>query len=100
MKEIHNFDKTLYQITGRQLEIIKFLLLGYSHKKVAKFMNISFRTVDSQILNMTTKFHMPIFELLALYRCSQCTLFRECEERRNLLDNDALLLALNNTRYY
>ena len=99
MKLMLEFNKTVISISKKQVEILEFLMLGYQHKKIAKYMNISYRTVDSHILNLTSKFHMPILELLSLYRCSQCKLFKTyaCEESKSEVE---LLPALNQFHYY
>lgn len=86
------FEKIIFHITDKQMETIEFLSLGYSHKKVAKCMEISHRTVEVHVSNMTRKFHMSIFDLISLYQCSQCGILKKHIALSNMLNSDAKLL--------
>ena len=47
-KSYQNSNKSKY-LTQRQLEVLKYLILGYTAKKIAISLDISYRTVENYI---------------------------------------------------
>ncbi len=43
------------ELTRRELEVLRYVILGYTAKKVALRLNISFRTVEKHISNIKMK---------------------------------------------
>jgi DNA-binding NarL/FixJ family response regulator len=49
------FRKSDFELTKRELEILKFLAMGYSYKMIAEACFISYATVNTHISNIYTK---------------------------------------------
>lgn len=66
--ECHNdyyaINTTLNKITIREREVLDLLSEGFSHKKIAKLMDISFRTVETHIQHLKLKTGSDISELV------------------------------------
>jgi len=43
------------KLTKRELEVLKYVVLGYTAKKIGKVLNISYRTVESYMNIIKTK---------------------------------------------
>jgi len=80
------FELIIYELTAKQLEVIKYLAMGYGHKKVALLMNISPRTVEVHIGNITRKFDIPLFALVSSYKCTECKLQKKYGMYERLTD--------------
>lgn len=66
--ECHNdydtLTTTLNKTTIREREVLDLLSEGFSHKKIAKIMDISFRTVETHIQHLKLKTETDISELI------------------------------------
>ena len=66
--ECHNNYDTLAialnKITPREMEVLDLLSNGFSHKKIAKIMDISFRTVETHIQHLKSKTGSDVSELI------------------------------------
>jgi DNA-binding CsgD family transcriptional regulator len=47
--------KALYKITGRELEVIRQLVVGKTNKEISDFLKISMRTIDAHVANIYSK---------------------------------------------
>jgi DNA-binding CsgD family transcriptional regulator len=47
--------KTIYKITGRELEVIRQLAVGKTNKEISDFLKISERTIDTHVANIYGK---------------------------------------------
>ena len=54
----HTPQKNQYNLSGRETEVLKFLVKGYSYKMIAGECNISIDTVRGHIRNIYTKLHV------------------------------------------
>ncbi len=61
--EQESWIKPLNNLTDREYDIIQNLAKGFCHKKIAKLLNISFRTVESHCSRIKLKTQMSIPEL-------------------------------------
>lgn len=55
--------KPLETLTDREYEVVYYLSKGFSHKKIAKMLNISFRTVEAHTSRIKLKTQIPLPEL-------------------------------------
>ena len=62
--KIISIESILDKLTDKQKEVLSYLSLGYSHKKIAKLMDISFRTVAAHLATIKNKSQLPISELI------------------------------------
>jgi len=44
-----------FQLTQRELQVLQYVTRGYTAKKIARQLDISFRTVEKHTLNIKTK---------------------------------------------
>ena len=52
------FQKSSFnQLTQREAQVLKHLVLGYIAKQIGKLLNLSFRTVESYVDNLKLKLH-------------------------------------------
>jgi DNA-binding NarL/FixJ family response regulator len=60
-----HIEHLVSSLTPKQLEVISYLHLGYHRKKIAKHMDISFRTVQShiEIIKRKSKAAILLFNL-------------------------------------
>lgn len=61
--ELDAMIKPLDSLTDREYEIVSNLAKGFCHKKIAKNLNISFRTVEAHTSRIKLKTQMPLPEL-------------------------------------
>lgn len=54
--KIDNKSNKGESLTKRQIEVLKYVLLGYTAKKIALYLGISFRTVETYIEILKLKF--------------------------------------------
>ncbi len=54
----HNIPKNDFNLTPRESEILKFLVEGYSYKKIAEVCHVSYATVNSHICHIYEKLHV------------------------------------------
>ncbi|MBK6861491.1 MAG: response regulator transcription factor [Saprospiraceae bacterium] len=54
----HHIPKNDFNLTARESEILKFLVEGYSYKKIAEECNVSYATVNSHICHIYEKLHV------------------------------------------
>lgn len=61
--ELESMIKPLDSLTDREYDIVANLAKGYAHKKIAKLLNISFRTVEAHTSRIKLKTQMSLPEL-------------------------------------
>jgi DNA-binding NarL/FixJ family response regulator len=54
-KTFHTRADTLPKITSREIEILRYLAIGYSSKQIAEELNIAVKTIDNHRQNMLRK---------------------------------------------
>lgn len=57
----------LDSLSQREYEIISYLAKGFAHKKIGKFLNISFRTVEAHTSRIKLKTQMSLPELTSAF---------------------------------
>lgn len=58
LEKLNQPHHSQYNLSGREKEILKLLVQGYSYKKIASDCNISMDTVRSHVRNIYTKLHV------------------------------------------
>lgn len=58
LEKLNQPHHSRYNLSGREKEILKLLVQGYSYKKIAADCNISMDTVRSHVRNIYTKLHV------------------------------------------
>lgn len=64
LKEITRF-KSIYRITGREVEIIEYIIMGYTNVEIAEKLHLSSNTVKRHISNIYNK--LGIYSKIQLY---------------------------------
>jgi len=63
-KDYDTIKKLFDKITLREKEVLDLLSEGFSHKKIAKLLDISFRTVETHIQHIKLKTNIDVSELI------------------------------------
>jgi two-component system response regulator FixJ len=62
--EVSNAQELLGMLTSKEQEVLALLARGFCHKKIAKIMNISFRTVEAHSSHIKLKTKIATSELI------------------------------------
>lgn len=65
--ELESIIKPLESLTDREYDIVANLAKGFAHKKIAKLLSISFRTVEAHTSRIKLKTQMSIPELTSAF---------------------------------